>query len=100
MPRSDEERLMNEARERQEFGQRPEGEQSRIYHIAGRLNATYSHDDSAFFIPQPRLTGLLEGFVPATKGKGKGAVNRGLTVTRAGRGVRMTGEAGNRLSLC
>ena len=30
----------------------------------------------------------------ATKGKGKGAVGKGLTVTRAGRGVRMTGEAG------
>ena len=29
----------------------------------------------------------------------EGAVNRGLTVTRAGRGVRMTGEAGQRLSL-
>ena len=54
MPRSDEERVRNvpldEARERQEFGQRPEGEQSRIYHIAGRLSATYSHDDPAFFI--------------------------------------------------
>ena len=35
----------------------------------------------------------------ATKGKGKGAVNRGLTVTRAGRSVRMICEAGNRLSL-
>ena len=35
----------------------------------------------------------------ATKGKGKGAVGKGLTVTRAGRGVRMTGEAGDRLSL-
>ena len=34
-----------------------------------------------------------------TKGKGKGAVGKGLTVTRAGRGVRMTGEAGHRLSL-
>ena len=34
----------------------------------------------------------------ATKGKGKGAVTRGLTVTRAGRSVRVTGEAGNRLS--
>ena len=37
-PRSDEERVRNvpldEARERQEFEQRPEGEQSRIYHIA------------------------------------------------------------------
>ena len=29
----------------------------------------------------------------------KGSVNRGLTVTRAGRSVRMTGEAGHRLSL-
>ena len=29
----------------------------------------------------------------------EGAVFRGLTVTRAGRGVRMTGEAGHRLSL-
>ena len=35
----------------------------------------------------------------ATKGKGKGAVGKGLTVTRAGRSVRMTGEAGHRLSL-
>ena len=62
----------------------------------------------AFFIPcanrlfceEPDLTaGLLEDFVPATKGKGKGAVYGGLTVTRAGRSVRMTGEAGDRLSL-
>ena len=35
----------------------------------------------------------------AMKGKGKGAVGKGLIVTRAGRGVRMTGEAGDRLSL-
>ena len=34
-----------------------------------------------------------------TKGKGMGAVGKGLTITRAGRGVRMTGEAGHRLSL-
>ena len=53
MPRSDAEGVrdvpLDEARERHEFGQRPEGEQSRIYHIAGRLNAMYSHDDPAFF---------------------------------------------------
>ena len=40
--------------------------------------------------PQP-----LQGMTQAEKG----AVNRGLTVTRAGRGVQMTGEAGHRLSL-
>ena len=112
MPRSDQERVrdvpLDELRERQEFGRRPEGEQIRSYHIAGRLNVMYSHDDPAFFIPcanrlfreEPDLTaGLLEDFVPATKGKGKGAVGKGLTVTRAGRSVRMTGEAGHRLSL-
>ena len=55
MPRSDQKRVrdvpLDELRERQEFGQRPEGEQSRIYHKAGRLNVMYPHDDPAFFIP-------------------------------------------------
>ena len=82
MPRSDQERVRDvppdELRERQEFGQRPEGEQMRIYHIAGRLSATYSPHNPNFFIPhanrifreEPDLTaGLLEDFVPAPPGR-------------------------------
>ena len=53
MPRSEEQGVvpLDRARELQEYAQRPEEEQSRIYHIAGRLTVTYNHDDPAFFIP-------------------------------------------------
>ena len=65
---------LDEVREHQEFWQRPEGEQRRIEHIAGRMSATYSHDDPAFFITctnrifreEPDLAArILEDFVPA-----------------------------------